>query len=107
MSQELLSNLLATVTGDWLTGRTVSRLVTAMQQPLAAWRRTILIAFGADCLRRLTNGQRLVFAYYFDFVLFDTVKEWVLTEGPAMAALHLCVRERGTRGQARACSDLC
>lgn len=89
LSQELLSNLLATVTGDWLTGRMVSRLVAAMQQPLAAWQQTILNAFSADYLGRLTGVQKLILASYFEFVLFDTVKYWVLTDGFAKAATHI------------------
>lgn len=94
LSHELISRLLATLTGRWLTGPAQSPLIDAMQVAFTAWRQIILNKFNVDYLNHLHDTQKLALAYFFDLTLFDSVKRLILSTGVAATADQLCVCQR-------------
>jgi hypothetical protein len=66
-------------------------MMDRMQQPLKVWRQSILETFHWVYLAGLTGAPKLALAYFFECVLFDTVRNHILQSGIISAAISLCV----------------
>lgn len=64
-----------------------------MQHPLRVWRESILKVFQWPYLAGLEAAPKLSLLYFFEFVLFNTVKAYILEGGIVAAARSLCVSQ--------------